>query len=546
MAAKKGLELLYNLLLKDAIKTSGPRSGILSIGPDTRKFAQKRFEAFVEGALRQGVDLDKYTEQELRYIIELNKKPKSPNVIPADSPKGKGITEALFGKKGEVIKADFGEPFAEQAKKFKGPVQKTEDMGKLGKVNVDIDYSASLDKPEFFGADAKNMFGEPVKTGSEYFKDMKQFHLNQINRKKKEMVPPTHSNYKTLKKSLQDQEDSLVAAQIAEELGGNQNMYDFLRTKQISDPNAKPLKKSDYVKIDDPEDMATGGRAGFKDGMSRRKFLQIMGGLGSMPILGKFLKFGKAAKVVNPVKTPIVKLENTTTQMPEWFPSFVNKFRNEGKAENVFKQKKIEVSKAEYDKAIAEGKGEKYGTDVARTEEYKANNPDHMDYFKLEDTDELLYTKYTNKNVPGVQVDDMKGEVEVLFENYYSQPVTINYTSPGKKGPNLGRTDEILQDIATKETKQKGDFAAVDADVYATSPDGDYDVEPVITKTLDEMMEGTTRTMEEYATGQKVKKLSKGEGKVIEAEIRAEQAADAAAEAADDFASGGIAGMLGE
>ena len=40
MAAKKGLELLYNLLLKDAVKTSGPRSGILSIGPDTRKYAQ--------------------------------------------------------------------------------------------------------------------------------------------------------------------------------------------------------------------------------------------------------------------------------------------------------------------------------------------------------------------------------------------------------------------------------------------------------------------------------------------------------------------------
>ena len=296
--------------------------------------------------------------------------------------------------------------------------------------------------------------------------------------------------------------------------------------------------------------MQDGGRAGFKDGMSRRKFLQIMGGLGSIPIVGKFLKFGKAAKVIKPVKTPIVKLENTTTQMPEWFPSFVNKFRNEGKAENVFKQKKVEVSKAEYDKAIAEGKGEKYGTDVARTEEYKANNPDHMDYFKLEDTDELLYTKYTNENVPGVQVDDMKGEVEVLFENDYSQPVTINYTSPGKKGPNLGRADEILQDIATKETKQKGDFAAVDADVRTTSPDGDYDVEPVITETLDEMMEGTTRTMEEYATGKKVKNLSKGENKVIEAEIRAEtaaeQAAEAAAETADDFASGGIAGMLGE
>ena len=49
------------------------------------------------------------------------------------------------------------------------------------------------------------------------------------------------------------------------------------------------------------------------------------------------------------------------------------------------------------------------------------------------------------------------------------------------------------------------------------------------------MMEGTTRVMEEYATGKPVRTLSKGEGKVIEAEIRAEQAAESAAEMADDF-----------
>ena len=49
------------------------------------------------------------------------------------------------------------------------------------------------------------------------------------------------------------------------------------------------------------------------------------------------------------------------------------------------------------------------------------------------------------------------------------------------------------------------------------------------------MMEGTTRMMEEYATGKPVKKLSRGEGRVVEREIQAEQAADAAAEAADDL-----------
>ena len=60
------------------------------------------------------------------------------------------------------------------------------------------------------------------------------------------------------------------------------------------------------------------------------------------------------------------------------------------------------------------------------------------------------------------------------------------------------------------------------------------------------MLEGTTRQMEEYATGKKVKGISRGEDRIIEAEVRAEQAADAAADMADDFASGGIARMLGE
>ena len=39
--------------------------------------------------------------------------------------------------------------------------------------------------------------------------------------------------------------------------------------------------------------MATGGRAGFKDGADqpgRRKFMKIMGGLATLPILGKFVK----------------------------------------------------------------------------------------------------------------------------------------------------------------------------------------------------------------------------------------------------------------
>jgi len=327
--------------------------------------------------------------------------------------------------------------------------------------------------------------------------------------------------------------------------------------KRLEKQNKEAAKRFKDKMKDDPEDMATGGRAGFKVGgidKARRAFLKTVGavGAGIGALKTGLLSIGKGADAVKnipPIKTPVTKLEGTTTEMPDWFPSFINKFRDEGKAENVFKQKKVEVSKAEYDKAIAEGKGENYYTDAARTPEYKANNPDHMDYFKMQDTDERIFTTYTNDKIPGVRVDDMDGNIDVMFENDYSQPVSLNYTAPGKKGPETGRADVFVQGEAKMEPKPKGEFVANDVEVYATDPDGGSESVDVIADTVDDMLEGKTRQMEEYVTGKKTK-LSKGEGRMIEAEIRAEQAADAAAEAAaeaaDDFASGGIARMLGE
>ena len=273
-----------------------------------------------------------------------------------------------------------------------------------------------------------------------------------------------------------------------------------------------------------------GGRVGFADGPedpSKRKFMKIIGGLASLPIVGRFFDIGeKAAPVVKNIFTKIEKLKNTKTLMPDWFPSFVDKFRKEGKAENMFRKERIEVSKAEYDQAVAEGKNQNYFHDAARTEEYKANNPDYKEYYKIEDTDELIGTTYTNDKFPGVEIDDFDGEVSVNWENDYSQPVNITYVKPGAKGPDLGRPDKVQAGIAEQEIKPEGEFSAMDQEVYATDPDGGFDTEEVIVDTLDDMMEGTTRQMEEYATGKKVKNLSRGEGKVIEAEVRANQMAE--------------------
>jgi len=124
------------------------------------------------------------------------------------------------------------------------------DMGEFGKVDVETDYSASINRKEFFDPKAKNMYDKTVKTGPEFFKAQKEQILNTINRKKKEMVPPTHSNYKLLKKSLNDQEDALEAIKVTEDLGGNENMFDFLRTQNIADYKAKPLQRSNYTKTD--------------------------------------------------------------------------------------------------------------------------------------------------------------------------------------------------------------------------------------------------------------------------------------------------------
>ena len=73
--------------------------------------------------------------------------------------------------------------------------------------------------------------------------------------------------------------------------------------------------------------LANGGRIGFKDGMTRRSFLKILGGLAAIPIVGKFLKPIKTAKGIKSV--PIIKTDNVAGK-PEWFDALVNKVIIEG------------------------------------------------------------------------------------------------------------------------------------------------------------------------------------------------------------------------
>jgi len=329
----KGIPFLRQELTKLFMKKAAEKSGIMTVPFKNKKLQldiEDRLQKYIRDAEKQGVDLDMVSNENLKYTINLNENvdPIS-RAISADSPEGRAITEKLFGKKGDVVdmtgkkmdtsqgimggksvkelmesgqvqkgtddikiseKITDRDMFKNADQRLKGPIKGKMDMGEFGKVDVETDYSASINRKEFFDPKAKNMYDKTVKTGPEFFKAQKEQILNTINRKKKEMVPPTHSNYKLLKKSLQDQEDALEAIKVTEDLGGNENMFDFLRTQNIADYKAKPLQRSNYTKTDaeikakfdkdnqdsiqrfkdkmkdDPEDMAKGGRAGLYTG----------------------------------------------------------------------------------------------------------------------------------------------------------------------------------------------------------------------------------------------------------------------------------------
>jgi hypothetical protein len=68
-----------------------------------------------------------------------------------------------------------------------------------------------------------------------------------------------------------------------------------------------------------------GGRIGFKDGskMSRRGFLKLIGGLATLPIVGKFFKGAKTAAKVTEAAT-------STSGVPAYFPKLVEKIKKFG------------------------------------------------------------------------------------------------------------------------------------------------------------------------------------------------------------------------
>ena len=271
---------------------------------------------------------------------------------------------------------------------------------------------------------------------------------------------------------------------------------------------AENLRKKKKKKDDDPEKKADGGimRLGFKDGMNRRTFMKIFSGLVALPIIGKVLKPLKMGKTVT--KVPIIKTADVPGK-PEWFDQLVNK-------------------------VILEG------DDVTKRFATQERQVVHMK--KIDDDTSVTVTQDLNDGSIMVDVDDPIRNVM------------------GESGDDTS-LQMLLKKNPADESSSAGpdEFSFTEADMrnYMDGPD-DYTTE-FVENTVNKMSDLTSdlSKIESYATGKKLtmKQIvdSKKRRDMVELAERnpAEYAAGRGPDGPDfpepdDFASGGIARMLGE
>jgi len=251
---------------------------------------------------------------------------------------------------------------------------------------------------------------------------------------------------------------------------------------------------------------ADGGimRLGLKEGsgMTRRTFLKLLGGMAAIPIVGKFFKLAKVGKTVT--KVPLIKTDNVPGK-PEWFDALVNKVIIEG--DDVTKKFATGERQSIHQKTLDDGS-------VVRVTE---------------------------------DVDD--GAVRVEYEseaNVFGDPVQLQYKKPLPDESDPRPTAEFTTAESGPVGRQSGpdDY---DLDVDEVGGTSIRDLDSDVSK-LKQYATGKGPTMREIVQNKKrrdkAQRITEDPEAQTDAVIRRQGEYDGPYE--DDFASGGIARMLGE
>ena len=168
--------------------------------------------------------------------------------------------------------------------------------------------------------------------------------FERLNKENKQAVGNIRK--KNLKDDISKLDDKIEARKLQLEQRGVEDFEtDDLFNKLNEQRNDLEIKL-DFEDMVDPEDLATGGRVGLKDGMSRRKFMQIMGGLAALPVVGKFFKTGKVASPV------VEKAAEAASGAPSYFFDLVEKIKLLGVRSKGFKERSESFRYKDYDMDI--------------------------------------------------------------------------------------------------------------------------------------------------------------------------------------------------
>jgi len=467
-----GIALLRRLLMKQAMKKSASPSGIMSLNKNLVNDVETQVKKWVDSAKKQGADIDKMSEQELKYVIELNK-PKGPmigehRVIDATSSEGQGITRDLFnmldrqsGK--NVIKTDFG--------------------GGVTDIVTETITKIKTMKPIEAMAEANSVIGRKgkykrltEKQSQKILKDTNDHIFERDIKPDPEDFAHGGRSGSGLNYLLGEDDQNSRVPYAAGSSQGDFNQFLKDREQRDREEQKRKFKKDykDWKKWKDTQGgtmdfAAEGGRAGFGlGGMGRRAFLKLMGGAAAgtaaakTGLLSIFKGGGKKQVIKDLTSVPIKDISG----MPAWFKPLVNKVIKEG----------TDLTK-------------ELGT-IERQLVHKTKLPNSKtDVYVTQDL-----------NTGDVLVDIGSGK-HGFADGHFGQPVRLEYRAGEVIEPTIKKGKEI------KGTKTKEEFWVEEAEFSGGHPENVKFEESAFEKYGEH---GTDFTeVEKFATGKIKKKTAK-------------------------------------
>ena len=354
---------------------------------------------------------------------------------------------------------------------------------------------------------------------------------------------------KSVKTRAQENPKALVPELAAIASGGifvNRRMQDILKNMKEKDmennlenfkeelnkdpfyqkyPDIKDKVLENYTEKMFGEKRADGGRIGLKDGMDRRTFMKIMAGLTALPVLGKFFKGAKVASKA----APIIKTPNAPGK-PEWFDALVTKVVNEG----------TDVTKGFATKE----------RELVHTKQI--NDFAEVTVYRDLDTNTTI-VNYGSK----LRKDPTKPYERGNIQRAVNDPDQIDLVVKGAEDVEPTIIENERGFVRRRGTKTNAEFEAYESEPRVVNYDGDMEFDGTnVVNNVDDLNEDVS-VLKEYATGKKLsaKEAAKAKKKREDYQKFLEDPVEQAnylenkygpGPEPDDFASGGIARMLGE